>query len=217
MYELVETGDKEIDGVTCWAGWIWCWSGDESGEPLERDDRSEPDEWMECSCTGIILATCLKTKRCLLLFDKVPAGKQHCRWLGRGRNTYIVLGKQTRAELQVIVQIERAPRFKARTECCHCRGLGQLSHALHAPELPLGVLRGHPGASSGAAAMVVVGGRSHVGSSGSMLLLVLLLLVVCVEVCRHGEGVDWKRVIGGAPSGRAGCGVMQVVKQEREE
>lgn len=65
--------------------------------------------------------------------------------------------------------------------------------------------------------MVVVGGRSHVGSSGSMLLLVLLLLVVCVEVCRHGEGVDWKRVIGGAPSGRAGCGVMQVVKQEREE
>jgi hypothetical protein len=35
---------------TCWAGWIWCGRGEESGEPLERDDRSDAEEWIECSC-----------------------------------------------------------------------------------------------------------------------------------------------------------------------
>jgi hypothetical protein len=37
-----------MDGVTCCTGWIWCCKGEVSGEPLEREERSEA-EWMECS------------------------------------------------------------------------------------------------------------------------------------------------------------------------
>lgn len=147
------------------------------------------------------------------------------RSLGWSRNTYIVLREETRAELQIIIQIERAPCFKARTECCHRRSLRQLSHAFHTPELPLGVLRSHAGASTRAAAMVAVGSRSHVGSSGSVVLLVLLLRVVSVEVCRHGDGMDWQRVLSEQhPAGSAGrleAGAARrrntLVKQERKE
>lgn len=44
LYEDEEPGDREIVGVTCWAGWIWCCSGEELGEPLESDERSDVDE-----------------------------------------------------------------------------------------------------------------------------------------------------------------------------
>lgn len=39
-----------MDGVTCCTGWIWCCRGEVSGDPLERDDRSDEAEWIECSC-----------------------------------------------------------------------------------------------------------------------------------------------------------------------
>ena len=35
--------ERTKDGVGC----SWCWSGDCSGDPLESDERSEPDEWMD--------------------------------------------------------------------------------------------------------------------------------------------------------------------------
>jgi hypothetical protein len=44
---LVVGGSRKDD-----EGWSWCWSGDCSGEPLERELRSEPDEWMDCSCAA---------------------------------------------------------------------------------------------------------------------------------------------------------------------
>lgn len=31
-------------------GCAWCCRGDVSGEPLDSDDLSEPEEWMDCSC-----------------------------------------------------------------------------------------------------------------------------------------------------------------------
>jgi hypothetical protein len=46
---LVEAGEREMAGVTCCTGWIWCCRGEVSGEPLEREERSDEAEWMECS------------------------------------------------------------------------------------------------------------------------------------------------------------------------
>ena len=40
-------------------GWVCCWSGELSGEPLESDERSEP-ECMDCSWAG---QTEVKVKR----------------------------------------------------------------------------------------------------------------------------------------------------------
>lgn len=46
---LVEAGEREMAGVTCCTGWIWCCRGEVSGEPLESEERSDEAEWMECS------------------------------------------------------------------------------------------------------------------------------------------------------------------------
>lgn len=46
---------KELDAeerTKLGVGWSWCCSGDESGDPLDSDDRSEPEEWMDCSCAA---------------------------------------------------------------------------------------------------------------------------------------------------------------------
>lgn len=43
-----------MDGVTCCTGWIWCCRGEVSGEPLEREERSDA-EWMECSYKSSML------------------------------------------------------------------------------------------------------------------------------------------------------------------
>lgn len=41
-------GSKKLD-----EGWIWCCRGECSGEPLDSEDRSEPAEWMDCSCRSV--------------------------------------------------------------------------------------------------------------------------------------------------------------------
>ncbi len=41
-YADVAAEETERDGVICW-GWIWDCMGDESGEPLDSEDRSEPE------------------------------------------------------------------------------------------------------------------------------------------------------------------------------
>ena len=51
-------GDKEMDGAACWAGWIWFWSGEESGDILAREERSEAEDWIECNCWWVIQVRC---------------------------------------------------------------------------------------------------------------------------------------------------------------
>lgn len=43
LYEPVAADESEKVGVTCCAGWICCWSGDECGEPLDKEP-SDDDE-----------------------------------------------------------------------------------------------------------------------------------------------------------------------------
>lgn len=160
-------------GVTCWAGWIWCCKGDESGDPLDRDDRSETDEWIECSWYAVSI-------------DYLKNGA--CRLIDGVRPTNIVFCEQVGAELQVIVQVKGATSLKAQTESSHSGSLGQLPHALDAAELALSILRGDP-RSPPATAVVVAGLQVSIDSMALLVVMLLLvvLLVVSVEVCRgHG-------------------------------
>lgn len=100
----------------------------------------------------------------------------------------VVLSQETRAELQVIIQVERATSFESCAEGRHCRGLGQLSHAFNAPELALSVLSGHLGTPTGTTAVVVI--RHLSGRGGTVVMLRVLLL--SVEESRHIEVVDLK-------------------------
>lgn len=104
-----------------------------------------------------------------------------------GEWTYVVLGQETRAELQVVVKIERASSFKPGAKSSDSRSFSQLPHALHATELALGVLSGHLRASPGPAAVMVVGG-GHLSSSIGMSEMLLVLLRVAVEEGRHCRG-----------------------------
>ena len=45
--ECVDDG-RDKAGASC--GWIWCCTGELSGEPLDRDDRSEEPEVTDCRC-----------------------------------------------------------------------------------------------------------------------------------------------------------------------
>jgi len=49
LYELVEADDIEKLGATCGVGWIWSCNGDDSGEPLDSDERSDDEEWIDCN------------------------------------------------------------------------------------------------------------------------------------------------------------------------
>lgn len=42
--------DKDKAGVICCCGCSCCWIGEESGDPLERDDRSDEAECIDCLC-----------------------------------------------------------------------------------------------------------------------------------------------------------------------
>lgn len=101
---------------------------------------------------------------------------------GCGR-TYIVLGQETGAELQVVVQVERPSSLEPRAEGSHRRSLSELSHTFYASKLALGVLGGHFGSSPRASAVVVIR-RLHV-CSGTVVSMLLLL----VEKCRHSGAV----------------------------
>lgn len=84
-----------MDGVTCCTGWIWCCRGEVSGEPLERDERSEA-EWMECSWRE--LSTSCSNGSWVIFKDQGVGGSPI--------TTYIVLGQETGAKLEVVVQIK---------------------------------------------------------------------------------------------------------------
>jgi hypothetical protein len=98
---------------------------------------------------------------------------------GRMDGMQIVLGQETRAELQVVIQVKRPPSFESSSEGRHCGRLSQFSHALDTTELTLSVLGGHLGTPPGAASVMVI---LHVGD-------VRVLVLLAVEVGRHIEDV----------------------------
>lgn len=102
------------------------------------------------------------------------------RAIGRGGvdGMQIVLGQETRAKLQIVIQIKRPPSFESGPEGRHCGSLSQFSHALDSAELALlGVLGGHLGSSPRAASVVVI---LHVSD-------VRVLVLLAVEEGRHIE------------------------------
>lgn len=113
--------------------------------------------------------------------------------VGRGSSqikTYIIFCQETGAEFQIVIQIKGPSSLESRPEGCHCRGFGQLPHALDSPKLALGVLGGCFGASAGPTVVVmvvvvVVGGGRHVSS----VVRVLVVLVLAEEEGRHCEEV----------------------------
>lgn len=75
------------EGVGC----SWCCRGDCSGDPLESEERSEPEEWMDCNCSSSVSA-------CFGGFDD----------MGRVANivcraTYIILSEQVEGAEHLIV------------------------------------------------------------------------------------------------------------------
>jgi hypothetical protein len=51
--------DRTNEGVGC----SWCCRGDCSGDPLDSEERSEPDEWMDCSCSSSVSACLGRIRR----------------------------------------------------------------------------------------------------------------------------------------------------------
>jgi len=41
------------DNTKLGVGCSWCWRGDDSGEPLDKDDRSDPEEWMDWRSSSV--------------------------------------------------------------------------------------------------------------------------------------------------------------------
>lgn len=101
---------------------------------------------------------------------------------GAAGRTYIVLGQEARAELEVVIEVKGATGLESRTEGRHSRGLCEFTHALDASELALGVLGGHLGATPGTSSVVVI--RVHVGGR---VVVRMLLMLLAVEKGRHGD------------------------------
>lgn len=115
--------ESESAGVTCCVGWIWCCRGEESGEPLAREDRSDSESTEERYTTNQSLKCEIKS----LL------------------ETYIFLSEKTRDEVLVVRQIEAAsgleldpPQGARRRLGTHSR---EFPHTLDTAELTLSVLR----------------------------------------------------------------------------
>ena len=100
--------------------------------------------------------------------------------------TYIILGQEARAELQVVIQVKGPTSLESGTESRHSRGFRQLPHALDSSKLALGVLGSHLGSSAGATPVVVI--RRHVGGRAVVRVLLLLVLLL-VEEGRHIERI----------------------------
>lgn len=106
----------------------------------------------------------------------------------RSRAAYrneIALSQQLRAELHVILQIERPAGLELCSERCDGDGLGELLHTPDAAELSVRVLRdGKPGCSPVTSSMVVV--VRDRGRSRRWLMVVLV-------VCRHDGQQDERK------------------------
>ena len=76
--------DRTKEGVGC----SWCWRGDCSGEPLDSEERSEPEEWMDCNCSSSVSA-------CLGGFDDMDG------W--QIVSTYIILSEQVEGAEHLII------------------------------------------------------------------------------------------------------------------
>ena len=150
------------EGVGC----SWCWSGDCSGEPLDSDERSEPDEWIDCNCTSSVSA---------------------CSGGSRRQATYIILGEQVeRAEHFVVLNVKRPGGLEVALVCDEGGGLDvELLGGADLAELLVVLLGRDPGRPPRSAAVVVVGVGVEV--------LGVVLLGTVVEELRHvgGGGLWW--------------------------
>lgn len=153
--------ERTKDGVGC----SWCWSGDCSGEPLDSDERSEPEEWMDWSCGSRVSAGCNGT-------ETTPGGE--C----RGQATYIVLREQVEgAEHLVVLDVERARGLEVALEGEHGGWLDvELLRGADLAELLAVLLRRDPGRPPRSAAVVVV----RVGVE-----VLVLVLAAVIEKLRH--------------------------------
>lgn len=43
LYAPLDAEESEKVGVTCWAGWICCWSGEECGDPLDKETSDDAE------------------------------------------------------------------------------------------------------------------------------------------------------------------------------
>lgn len=157
-----------------------------SGDPLDSEDRSEEAELMECSCTeSVIWLFGLVCFIFISLSFSISKGRPLLKNAGgmwAASTTYIILGQEARAELQVVIQVKGPTSLEPGTESRHSRGFSQLPHALNSSKLALGVLGSHLGSSAGATPVVVI--RRHVGSRAVVRVLLLLVLLL-VEEGRH--------------------------------
>lgn len=150
-----------------------CCVGEELGELLDRDERSDDALLMVTSCTRMLLVR----------VPSVVVGNAD------GESTYVALGQQLGAELHVVLEVKGAARFELVTEAGHGDRLAELLHATHAAELPLGVLRDRQPRRPPVSPVVIVRGR---GAGGCGLVVVVAELVVG----RHVDRLDNCNVYG---------------------
>jgi hypothetical protein len=172
--------DRTKEGVGC----SWCCSGDCSGEPLESEERSEPEEWMDCSC-----------------IVSVPRYDRTGWQILAGRATYIILSEQVeRAEHLVVLNVERAGGLEVALEGNGRGGFHvELLGGADLAELLLLMLGRDPWRAPRSAAVVVV----VVVLVGGEVLGVVLCTVV--EELRHGGIVlmaDGMESVRGCAKGR---------------
>lgn len=136
----MKAGDEELrekPGATVWG----CCVGDDSGELLASDDRSDALE-METSCWG-------DESEALL----TEGGARH----GQAAATHVRLGQQVGAELEVVFEVKGAAGLELDAKGRQGGRLVDVLDAAAAAELAVGVLRdGEAGGSAIAAAAVVV-------------------------------------------------------------
>lgn len=156
--------DSTNEGVGC----SWCCRGDCSGDPLESDERSEPDEWMDCSCSSSVSACLGRIRR-----QGDVGGK--C----REAVTYIILSEQVEgAEHLIVFNVKGAGSLKVALVGDERRRLYvELLGGADLAELLVVLLGRDSGSPSGAAAVVVV----RVGVE----VLSMVLLGTVVEELRH--------------------------------
>lgn len=155
---------REKLGVTC----CGCCVGDESGEPLDSDERSEDEEWIDTNYE-IVRWNFKNLKE--VSWWKVPPYDQY-RWY-----TYVAFRQQGWTELHVIIQVEGPPSLKLLSESCDWHCVGQLLHTSHSSELFVWVLGGGETRSpTRTTAVMGVRRRCRAICRGGMLMSIIMIV-----------------------------------------
>lgn len=157
--------ERTKEGVGC----NWCWRGDWLGEPLDSDERSEPEEWMDWSCS-LTVSACYGDRRHRLVAK------------AEARATYIILGEQVEGAEHLVVLNVKGPRgLEVALEGEHRGRLdGELFRGADLSDLAVVLRCRDPRRPPRSAAVVVVGVSVHV---------LRLTLAGVVEEVRHGGGL----------------------------